>query len=376
MPGSESVPGSVPGSGSERLLGSRGSSAGPVSLRPVFGGSLLKFVSMNRTSDPIPYHRAPGSGPSRLVPSLLAVAWVILALGLAGTVPPARAQPEVVGITEDLDFDRPESWAMKYFANVTQLTALGAPRERRPGEVEIAVEGGWIPHLDVDERRVGFNGTKTEDLNKLAAFARPRITVGLGGGFSLTAAWIPPVELEGVEANLLALALERPLAVRGPWGLGARLYGQSGEVEGDFTCTDEDLVAPPGEPGNEFGCQAPSEDSYDLTTLGLELVGSYDLRGERAPQLHFATAANYQDLEFQVDALRFGFRDRNLLRTDGWTWSAAAGATWSLGEAARLATEVFYAPLEVDRPGSGRPDTENETDALLNARLMVGFTVR
>lgn len=291
---------------------------------------------------------------------------------------PAAAQDvPVLDVTEDLGFDRPESWAMKYFASVTLLTGLGAPRERDPGQVELGLEALWVPHLSAEERTIGFDGTKTEDLNKLPAYVRPRVIVGLPGKLSLVASYVPPVKVGGVEPNLLALALERPFLDRRSWGLGARLYGQIGEIEGDFTCTDEDLQAPPGAPGNEFGCQAESSDTYDVGYYGLELIGSYRFGEEeggesRAPEMHFGLAASYLDLEFQVDALTFGFRDRTLQRTDGWTYSLTGGARWALAERTHLTGELFYAPLAVRRP----PEREDENDALLNARLMVGFRVR
>lgn len=302
----------------------------------------------------------------------------LVTLGLAAVLltgapaVPALAQDvPVVEITEDLDFDRPESWAMKYFANVTLLTGLGAPREREPGAVEVGVEAVWIPHLSEGDRTVGFDGTKPEDLNKLPAYARPRVTIGLPGKLSLTASYVPPLEVEGVEPNLFTLALERVLFQGDAWGLGARLYGQVGEIEGDFTCTADDLQAPPGAPGNRFGCQEESSDTYDIDYYGFELIGSHRFGQLGAPEVHFGAAASFLDLEFQVDALTFGFRDRTLQRTDGWTYSLTAGARWPLGERSHFTGEVFYAPLSVERP----PERDEENDALLNARLMVGFRV-
>lgn len=307
-----------------------------------------------------------------LTPVLGSTALVSILIGVTPTAP-ARAQevPVVEGV-EDLDFDRPEAWAMKYFANVTLLTGLGAPRGRDPGAVEVGLEALWIPHLSAEERTVGFDGTKTEDLNKLPAYVRPRVTVGLPGKLSLTAAYVPPLEVEGVEPHFLALALERPLIRGDAWGLGARLHSQVGEIQGDFTCTDADLQAPPGAPGNPFGCVERSSDTYDLTTYGFELIGSRRFEGPGAPEIHIGAGANYHDLEFQVDALTFDFRDRTLERTAGWTWSLTAGARWPLGERSHFTGELFYAPLSVKRT----PERDEENDALFHARLMVGFRVR
>lgn len=304
---------------------------------------------------------------------IFVLSWVSLLLLTPGFAVPAFAQDvPVISPTEDLDFDRPEAWAMKHFASLSLLTGMGAPQARQVGSVELGFEAGWIPNLSAEERTVGFAGTKEEDLNKLSAFGRLRATFGLPHRFALTAGWVPPVEINGVKANLISLALERSLLQRGAWALGLRLYGQTGDIEGDFTCGDRDLESPPGEPGNEFGCEERSQDTYDLVYGGVELNGSYLLSGQRSPRLHLGLAANVLDMEFQVDAVTFGFRDRTRLRTDGWTYSMNAGADWYLGGNTGLVVELFYSPLDVIRP----PRTAPRGDDLLNLRLMVRHRLR
>jgi hypothetical protein len=142
------------------------------------------------------------------------------------TASPLSAQ--VIDDVEELDWDRPEAWAMKFFSSVSLLTGLGPPRAREPWSFEIGLELDTIPHLDEDQRRVGFGGAKVEDLNRLPVFARPRLTIGLPAKISLDVAWVPPVELRGVQSNLFSVALERPVYSTGPWTLGVRVYGQIG----------------------------------------------------------------------------------------------------------------------------------------------------
>jgi hypothetical protein len=203
-----------------------------------------------------------------------------------------------------------------------------------------------------------------EDLNRLPVFFRPRLTIGLPAKWSLDLSWVPPVELEGVKSNLFAVGLERPVYATGPWTLGVRLYGQLGTVEGDLTCSEEDASSPPGSPGNIWGCEAPSEDELTLNYLGAAFTGGYRYR---KTDFHWGLAANYMDMEFQVDALTFGFHDRSLLLADGWTWSLNGGASWRLGGRTSVAVELFYSPLSVVRP----PSTSSENDPLLNLRTML-----
>jgi hypothetical protein len=134
---------------------------------------------------------------------------------------PVRAQPVLQG-SQELAFDRPESWAMKYFASVTLLTGLGAPRPAKPGSIELGIEIASVPTLSAEERTVGFGGTKTEDLNRTSVFGRPRVRIGLPHELALTLSYVPPVELFDTEPHLAALAVERPFHMGRRWRLGAR----------------------------------------------------------------------------------------------------------------------------------------------------------
>jgi len=284
---------------------------------------------------------------------------VVLALALVG---PVSAQ--VIDGVDELDWDRPEAWAMKYFNSVSILTGLGPPVAREKWSFSVGLELDSIPQLSEDQRRIGFGGFKVEDINRLPALFRPRVTVGLPAKISLDVAWVPPVELRGVKSNLFAIAFERPVYEAGPWTLGIRLYGQIGEVEGDFTCSEDDASFPPGSPGNIWGCEAPSEDELTLNYVGAAFTGGYRFK---KTNFHWGVAANYMDMEFQVNAITYGVIDRSLLVADGWTWSLNGGASWRLGGRYSLSAELFYSPLSVVRP----PSTTQENDPLLNLRTML-----
>ena len=123
-------------------------------------------------------------------PSGLALAAV---LALAVTPPVfGQGEPILLDTVEVLDFDRPESWGMKYYASLSLLTGLGTPREMEPGRFELGLEGGLVPQLGEEKRRIGFIGEKVEDLNRTGVFGRVRATVGLPRAFSLTVAATPP----------------------------------------------------------------------------------------------------------------------------------------------------------------------------------------
>ena len=290
---------------------------------------------------------------------------IVLAL-LVGLVGNGPAAAQIIDDVDTLDWDRPEAWAMKYFNSVSILSGLGPPTAREAWSFELGLEMNAIPSLSEDQRRIGFGGAKVEDINRLPALVRPRLTVGLPAKLSLDVAWVPPVELRGVRPNLLSAAVERPFYSNGPLTLGARIHGQIGTIEGDFTCSEDEASLAPGSPGNIWGCEAPSADELTLNYVGAALTGGYRLR---KTHFHWGVAANYMDMEFQVDALTFGVVDRTLLLADGWTYSLNGGATWRLGGRTSIAVEAFYSPLSVVRP----PSESAVNDGLFNVRSILRF---
>jgi hypothetical protein len=276
----------------------------------------------------------------------------------------ASAQP-LIEATEELDFDRPESWAMKYYASLALLTGMGVPEAMGAGRVDLGFEGGFVPQLSEDERRVGFGGIKVEDLNRTPFFGRVRGRVGLSESASLEVAYLPPIEVDGATPHLFSVAVGRPFDAGDRWKIGLRGYGHFGSIEGDITCSSEDL-----EGSNPFDCAALSKDDLSQRAFGVEVTTGYFSGGPFRP--YAGLALNYLDLEFQVDAMHSGIHDRTLQLTDGVTFYLTGGATYAPGEKWRITGELFYSWLPVVRP----PATESENDPLVHFRFLVSYWIR
>ena len=322
----------------------------------------------------IPPGHAPGDRGFRSPPFRRSIQ-MMLFLSICGLVSlvlaPAAGAQTILDQREELDFDRPESWATVYAGSVTLMTGLGVPRALEPGAVELGLEGGWIPSLSDEERRVGFFGTKEEEINRSEIFARPRLTVGLPARWSVTVGYVPPVDLDGVEPNLLTVALARPLFEGRSMRLGGRLYASRGTIEGDITC-DRDAASVGGfDPvTNPFGCLEPSNDELTIESFGLELGIAFPLRNGLEP--HLSVAYNRFDNEFAIDARYFGVIDRTVQTTSGSTVSATAGLTWDAGEKVRLTGEAFYTPLDL----IPTRDAPLESRDLFNVRVMLRYRLR
>ncbi len=301
------------------------------------------------------------------------LALLLAAAAALALAPRAFAQPVLDG-REQLASERTEAWAMRWFAAALAPTGLGAARERPAGGVELGLELGSIPHLSDEERTVGFNGTKREELNRSPAYARVRAAVGLGAGFGLELGWAPPVEIDGARADLFSARLDRVLLHAGRFRLGAALLGSTGEIGGDITCDSETVAAGADSDRNPLGCEAVSDDEMRLDGWGLELAGAWAFAGAPGLEAHLAAAWLRLDAEFRVDARYGGLVDRSVLAYEGDQWSFAAGLAWCARERLRLSGELVYAPLDVVRDPFGRAPAEN--DPLVNLRLLAAWRLR
>jgi hypothetical protein len=219
---------------------------------------------------------------------------------------------------------------------------------------------------------VGFGGTKEEDLNKSPVFGRPGLTIGLPWKLSLSIAYVPPIKLFGVRADLFSMAIERPLVESGPWALGVRVHGETGSAKGAYTCPPKSLKFEPGSDGNPYGCEEKSKDKAVQRYVGVELAGAYRIERFYDLEPYVTVGANYLTTEFHVHAETFGFSDRTRLAADTWTFSLGAGASIPIGDRIELALGVYYVPLWVTRP----PDTDEERDSLVHARGEITYRLR
>lgn len=297
------------------------------------------------------------------------VAGIVCALSICLSVD-ASAQIGTAPI-DTIRFDRPEAWALKYFTSTTLLSGLGVPDTVQPGSIRIGFEFSSIPALSPTQERVGFNGTKQEDLNKAPFFARPRVSVGLYWHLSLIVAANPPINTFGVTPRLVAVGLERPMIASRGWRLGWRVSGQTGTATGAYTCPEGVLAFAPGSAGNSYGCNALSSDVATLRYAAGELAIARRIERMHGLTPHARIAVTYMMSMFHVNALTFGYFDRTLLKTDGVTWSASAGVSHSLTERISAGIDVFYTPLSVVRP----PNAASSIDGLLNVRGLVTYRV-
>ena len=269
----------------------------------------------------------------------------LLALALPTT---AAAQVLIEG-TERLDDDRPEAWAVNRATAASVMSAFGDATPAS-GEWRLAAEFAEIPWLDADERRVGFNGNKQEDLNKSPAFGRLRVLVGLPREFAAEVAWTPPLHHRGAEAkDLWAAALSKRWVLPDDVALTVRAFGQHGRIDGDITCPAR-LAGIDSFEENPYGCRAPSDDRVSLNHHGLEAT----FAGGDAWRWHVGAGVIRNEAQVQVDALVYDARDRTRLAVRDTLPFFTLGLRRALGARWSIAAELLHMPME-RRVGPGHP---------------------
>jgi hypothetical protein len=270
----------------------------------------------------------------------------------------------VVRNDEHLSSDRPEAWAMNYFAASTLMTGFGETPPLAAGHWSVDAIAGHIPRLSAAQQRIGFNGVKVEDLNKSPVFGRLRVMLGLPGDWVAELGYTPPLTIDGAQPrDLVALAIGRRIFERDRFSLSLRAFGQHGRARGDITCPAR-LAGVSDRLENPYGCQAASRDSATLNHYGVETTAGWTT----GPwHVHAGVGAVRTELSVQVDALTFDVRDRSRLVSRGVLPFATIGASRDVASRWNVGVEVLHVPLRVRRA----LDSPTERDSLTSVRLQL-----
>jgi hypothetical protein len=279
----------------------------------------------------------------------------------------AQAQ-EIIHADETLASSRPEAWAMNYMAASSFLTSFGATPALKPWGWEIAGDLGHVPSLSDSQQRVGFNGTKQEDLNRSPVFGRVRAMLGLPGGLVAELGYTPSVTIDGVKAlDLFALALGYRVYEHDNFSLSMRAIGQRGRATGDITCPARLVHASAQD--NPYGCQAPSTDRVTLNYYGIDTTAAWNWKPWN---VHANLGVARTDLAVQVDAFTFDVHDRSLLQATASKPYIAIGGSRDFDARWNLGAEILYVPLRVQRDANSSTSNDPLTSFRLQLRYRFG----
>ncbi|MEO7511058.1 MAG: hypothetical protein ABIZ91_04780, partial [Gemmatimonadaceae bacterium] len=142
--------------------------------------------------------------------------------------------------------DSSEAKLLAFFSVPIAFSPAGHAERLAPGAVRLSFDLTWVPTPDADIRRASYCNRKSENTDLSPIFPRPRLAVGLPGGFFLEGSYMPPITVLDATPNLgsVALGWSRSLSESGD-GLGSwvtlRAHATMGEVTGPITCSNSAL---------------------------------------------------------------------------------------------------------------------------------------
>lgn len=239
-----------------------------------------------------------------------------------------------------------EARLLAFYEAPLVFSFAAAPERLSPGDVLLGVEAGNIPSPRVALRQPEFcYQPHTENTRLTAAFGRPRVAIGLLGGFALEGSYLPPVTIGGATPELGSVALSRvtSMVVGGrDASLSLRAHTTFGRVRGAITCPagalqTADALAPC------YGTR-PSRDTFRPGMFGGDGALGLDAAGDRLT-FYLGGGVTWLRPRFQVgftDAV--GTVDTTRVEVDLVRGSAFGGITARVTQALAVSGQLYSVP--------------------------------
>lgn len=243
--------------------------------------------------------------------------------------------------------DTNEAKMLAYFAAPMAFSPSGASGGMRRGEVRLSFDATYIPSPDssITSPEVCYRSDKTENTELSPVFPRPRVAIGLGGGWQVEAMYLPPVTVLDATPNLLSIALGYVRSLPGgKTSFALRAHTTLGQIGGPITCS-KDVIQTTRPTGSCYATK-PSDDTYKPNMLGAEGIigfgGTSRIRtylGAGVTSLRPRFQVGYIDAQNNVDNTKI---EVDLIR-----FSAFLGGAYKATERFALTAELYSVPQDL-----------------------------
>lgn len=251
-----------------------------------------------------------------------------------------------------VSIDSNEGKLLAFYTAPIVFSMAMSPEELKPASIRIGGEVEYIPKPNPAIEQTGQCFTqKSEQTSLSPVFGRPRITVGGPFGFSLEAAYLPPVTIARATPNLFSFAVSRVHHfARGPAAYGTnlmfRVHGTFGNVKGSITCSESQLQ----QTSSIMPCYGtkPSKDTFHPDMFGGEVAAGF-ATGVRGMSLYGGTGVNRIDPHFQVGFTDLnGIADRTQVELNKPAYRAAifGGVTVVLRQILDVGAQLYSVPAD------------------------------
>lgn len=226
------------------------------------------------------------------------------------------------------------------FASLGVVTALPA------GAVVIGGDLTWVPSPPASITRVdACRAPKSDHPGLSQVLPRPRLTVGLGNGFSLEAMYLPPITIANATPNMgsVAIAWATPVGDRAlRLDLSARALATFGHVQGPVTCPRSALQQ--SDPGGACWASTPSRDTYEPNAIGAEVAIA-----QKLGQIRWYGGAGLASIQprLTVGFTYFnGTTDNTVVHVTLTRVSLFGGLSYALSQAVALSAQIYSIPQD------------------------------
>lgn len=236
---------------------------------------------------------------------------------------------------------------LAFFAAPIAFSPAGNIAPMAAGEVRLGFDVTYVPTPSAEIRRPEkcYTDAKTENTELSPVFPRPRVSLGLGGGFAVEATFLPPITVMDATPTLFAAALRYVRAI-GDGGTSFLLRGHTtiGEVKGPITCSPD--VIQVTNPVGTCYANEPSEDTYKPNMVGFE--GAFIFGGNSRLRTYIGGGITSIRPRFHVGFTDFvGNVDTTRVIVDLTRVTAFAGAAWTANRRIALTAELYSQPEDV-----------------------------
>jgi hypothetical protein len=209
------------------------------------------------------------------------------------------------------------------------------------GAIRLSVEGALVPAASAELQQTDYCYTgRAENTSLTRFFGRPRLAIGLPGGFGAEVSYLPSITVASATPNLGSGAIWLTRAVSSGMLLTGRLHGTVGTVKGPITCPENALQ----QDDSEAPCYgtAPSTDQFSPNMAGAELIASTNPASGQRLRFSAGIGANRLYPRFKVGFSDLsGGTDHTRIAVDLTRITGLAGATYILPHGCDVSAQAF-----------------------------------
>lgn len=263
-----------------------------------------------------------------------------LALLAAGT--PLLAQRSI----EQHSISDPDGALMGYYSALLIFAPDGAPSPANKWAVDLTGNLGYVPSLNYDQRTADRN--KPEATNFTNVFGYLKATLWLPAHIGFSAAYTPPIDLNGATPHVYSVALEGLAATWGTVKLVPRATYTGGYIQGPITCnknlstsSDSSFVFYWDHICNSL--ESKDKIEPDQWTLELNATGSL-AKGAILPFVGIGVVQYRTTFDIQVQTGTGIDTDHPILKMNATEGYGTLGTTWVVSPAWRFGGVLFWEP--------------------------------